>query len=436
MDSALQVNNYNPWGNIQDIQHNLTYEDTKTGLRYDFNYGFECATPKVDVVWSLRIWNDDTGDLLIQQMVPSNSYFSTPIKYYLKWRVEISSKIGTFKHTLNLKYKQVAFKMAHRTLGDCIAYLSQIPYFVNKHHCKPVLFVQPWFKTLFEKAYPTYTFELLDNASSYHFYATYYLGLIHDPSQSKYWEKVSFKQKGLQHQAAHILGLDDTYEPMPPDVVVTKKFKAKRPYVCISYSGSKACKMWNNPVGWRSVIHHLHTIGYDVYCIDRDFTVGMPGSWYSRPEGCIDLIGDIPLQERVNVLVGADFFIGMASGLSWLAWCCRIPVIMISGFSRPSAEFYTPYRVYNEEAPCIDCWGDESIIFNAHDFCWCPRFDAKIDKVTNELNACTDDYEKMGLYKKREELRHRKFGCTFLITAERVNRMIDKLIDDKKKGLV
>jgi autotransporter strand-loop-strand O-heptosyltransferase len=43
----------------------------------------------------------------------------------------------------------------------------------------------------------------------------------------------------------------------------------------------------------------------------------------------------------VDLLRHASFFIGLGSGLSWLAWASGIPVVLISGFSLPNSEFYT-----------------------------------------------------------------------------------------------
>ena len=45
------------------------------------------------------------------------------------------------------------------------------------------------------------------------------------------------------------------------------------------------------------------------------------------------------------------------SGLSWLAWAVGTPVVMISGFTHPTNEFATPYRVINYHA-CNSCWND------------------------------------------------------------------------------
>ena len=63
------------------------------------------------------------------------------------------------------------------------------------------------------------------------------------------------------------------------------------------------------------------------------------------PYGAEDFTGDRSLQERVDLISGAAFFVGLASGLSWLAWGAGVPVVMIVGFTAPGTEFHTPYRV-------------------------------------------------------------------------------------------
>ena len=45
---------------------------------------------------------------------------------------------------------------------------------------------------------------------------------------------------------------------------------------------------------------------------------------------------------------------------------------MISGFSHPTTEFETPYRVINYHA-CNSCWNDPHHRFDHKDFLWCPR---------------------------------------------------------------
>ena len=60
------------------------------------------------------------------------------------------------------------------------------------------------------------------------------------------------------------------------------------------------------------------------------------------------------------MLYHAEFFIGLGSGLAWLANAVSCPVVMIAGFSQDWAEFYTPYRVANRLV-CNGCFNDRRI---------------------------------------------------------------------------
>ena len=105
----------------------------------------------------------------------------------------------------------------------------------------------------------------------------------------------------------------------------------------------------------------------------------------------------------MNLIKDADFFIGLSSGLSWVAWGCQVPVLMISGFTHPTNEFATPYRVINYHT-CHSCWNDMRENFDHFDFLWCPR------------HKGTD----------------RHFECTRLISPQQVIAMIEKIPTFKK----
>jgi len=408
--------------------------DTVTGLQYSFNYGVEIKTPAdLDEVWTIKLYNEDSGDVLTEFKLPPGGYYAAPIKYYVRWKIEATSKTRVFTHSYNCTDRYVLFKMSHGAIGDCIAYMSQVQAFVAKHKCKPVLYVNKWFTDLFKPAYPDYIFcEEEEEFAALPLYATYFLGIIYDPKYISTWSKYPYYQMGLQHVAGHILGMPYNVEPEPPNVLVTKNIEFRKPYVAISYSASKACKIWWNPYGWEEVINYLKGRGFEVVCIDKSSMIGMPGSFVRKPEGAVNLTGDFPLQERVNQIAGASFFIGMASGLAWLAWCCRKPVVMISGFSRPEMEFYTPYRVYNEENQCNDCWGDGSIPFYRHNWNWCPRVDAALFELDEKIKNTPTMHEQLILHRERDEILAKKFSCTMSITPARVIKTIDRLIEDNK----
>jgi autotransporter strand-loop-strand O-heptosyltransferase len=120
--------------------------------------------------------------------------------------------------------------------------------------------------------------------------------------------------------------------------------------------------MWINPTGWHEVVAHLKAKGLRVICIDQKPVHGS-GLVYSHiPHGAEDETGDRPLAERVRWLRHAEAFVGLSSGLAWLAWAAGAKVVMVSGFTHPTNEFSTPYRVINWHT-CNSCWNDPSLRF-------------------------------------------------------------------------
>jgi FkbM family methyltransferase len=79
---------------------------------------------------------------------------------------------------------------------------------------------------------------------------------------------------------------------------------------------------------------------------------------------------------------------------------------MISGFSDPKSEFYTPYRVHNKNV-CNSCWNDPLLPFERGNWLWCPKnknfecskqitFDMvkeKIDQCISDLNIKNNNFQ-------------------------------------------
>jgi len=90
-------------------------------------------------------------------------------------------------------------------------------------------------------------------------------------------------------------------------------------------------------------------------------------------ESIINRSGDHPIQQRISELKHCEFFIGLDSGLSWLAWALHKPAVLISGFSQPYTEFGDNcMRVINHDA-CTGCWNDTNYVFDRGEWNWCPR---------------------------------------------------------------
>jgi hypothetical protein len=85
-----------------------TQRDEKTGVCYDFNNGLRVVTPDTDVIWNLKVWNYQTGDLLADKTMPSKSMWSFPKKYFVPYHFRITDNKGrTLEHTMNLRDMKV-----------------------------------------------------------------------------------------------------------------------------------------------------------------------------------------------------------------------------------------------------------------------------------------------------------------------------------------
>jgi autotransporter strand-loop-strand O-heptosyltransferase len=149
-----------------------------------------------------------------------------------------------------------------------------------------------------------------------------------------------------------ILGLEFTEirpnfpNPKPQERPIEKK------YVCISEfaSDSTGLKVWQNQIGWQKLIDFLKSEGFEVVSISAEKT---------NLKNVIKRNGKIDLQDRIWYLHHCEFFVGVSSGLSWLAWACGKKVVMISGATAAWNEFQADnIRILNPDV-CHGCWNSE-----------------------------------------------------------------------------
>ena len=354
-------------------------QDAPEGIRFDFNDGLRVRFPETGAYRC--VFRDlDRGNLLYCMDMKPNCGVSSVKKFFIRFGLEIfrcdDLTRPIFRHDLDLTDRDVLIQFPVGAIGDTIAWFSYVEQFRCKHSCRLKVSMDPRLAALFRVQYPEITFITREDAAKETPYATYNLGLFFGGDTDH--QVFDFRQVGLHRTVGHILGVDDLADA-PPRVNLSAPRRIKEKYVCIASQASSQCKYWNNPSGWREVVAFLKAQGYRVLCIDRAPEYGSDYVWNHIPYGSEDFTGDIPLQERIDLIKDAEFFVGLSSGLSWLAWCCRVPVILISGFTDPVNEFYTPFRVQNP-AVCHGCWNDMRCEFNHFDFLWCPRKKEAKDK--------------------------------------------------------
>lgn len=369
------------------------------GIRFDYCHGLRVLFPDAGE-YRLVMRDGDTGTCVYDQEVPPGSLVCSRKKWCIPFRFEIYRKGETepfFTHDYDARGKEVLIQFPGGTIGDTIAWFSYVERFQRKHGARVVCSMAPHIAAIFEKQYPEIEFIEKSETARRRPYAAYYLALFFNDDEDN--QPYDYRFIGLHKTAGHILGLTgaDLADEAPlVDLSAPRRIREK--YVCIGAHASSQPKYWNNPHGWREVVDFLLRNGYRVLCIDREPEHGCSPVWNYLPYGAENFTGDLPLQERIDLIKDADFFIGLSSGLSWLAWCCRVPVVLISGFTNPTNEFGTPYRVINTQV-CHGCWNDRRVQFDHADFLWCPFF------------------------KKAGE----KFECTRAITGEQVIRTIRRI---------
>lgn len=363
------------------------------GLRFDFNDGCRVMVPDTGQSWRVRLSDLDTGNVLFESELRAGSINSSK-RYFIRFRLQVwRAGERVLMHDYDARDRDVLIQFPVGTLGDPMGWFPYAVKFMERHGCRLTCALGGKLIELFRDAYPDIAFVTRDEVKTGRFYATYSLGLFFD-DKSNLMQPCDFRQVGLHRTAAYILGVDPAETP-PRLAVPDDRPPIPDPYVCIAVQSTTQCKYWNNPNGWREVVAFLKEAGYRVVCIDQKPAHGSGLIWNHIPNGAEDETGDRPLAERARWLRHASFFVGLSSGLSWLGWAAGTPVVMISGFTHPTNEFATPYRVINYHT-CNSCWNDVRERFDHKDFLWCPRH-----KDTP-----------------------RQFECTRLITPEQVKAVI------------
>lgn len=342
--------------------------------------------------FNVRFYEQD--ELVYQNNVKINSWIKLNKQYHSDWRIEVRENDElVFETTNDYKDKRVLITFGSSSLGDTLAWIPYCEEFRKKHQCK--LIVSTFMNYLFKNQYPEIEFVEPGNIVN-NLIAQYDLGWFYD-EQSNYdfnRHPQDFKKLPLQQTATDILGLE--FEEIRPKLNLPKVEKKKK--VGIGFHSTAQAKYWNNSVGWQKVIDYLNGMGYEcmIYSKEGD---GYMNNFY--PKGVSTFKGG-SIQEVIDDLVTCEFFIGLGSGLSWLAWACELPIVLISGFSDKINETtLDTYRVINEDV-CFGCF--KKVRLDAGDWNWCP------------FHKGTD----------------RQFECTKQISSDMVIEKINELLNDQK----
>ena len=331
------------------IQKPISGDTGIKGVLLDFNCGLRLQIPKGN--WHVSISDGASGVIFFDDDASQITLVSME-KFYVEWEIAIwRDGEPVFYHLFDPTSQRVHFIFAQPTLGDNIVMLPYVEAFRKQFDCEVSCKISAVFGDIVKNYYPEVK---LKNDLPKDTYACYYFsGWMNLPiatvSDLRTMPPELFGQYILPTPKLKRLS-KVIYTP-------TKPREISEPYVCIGVQASFTPKCWLAPGGWDEVVDYLKSLGYRVLCIDRDRKCSNYGMTVEMPRGAEDFSGNYTLQDRINQLAYADFFIGVSSGLSWLAWAVDIPVVMISGITEYWYEFDNPYRVSNSLV-CHGCFND------------------------------------------------------------------------------
>jgi len=191
--------------------------------------------------------------------------------------------------------------------------------------------------------------------------------------------------KSIQGGYAEQLGFENPKYIRP--VIDLPKYSRpiKNKYVILGIHSTSQLKYWNHPDGlnsqmkspyWNELSSMLRKSGYTPVTIEKDELFGVEPYRNGLPSKANNKTG-VSLLDSINLLNHCEFFIGLSSGMAWLAHALGKKVAMISNFTEDWTEFdlsLDDYIRITDKSVCHGCWNKINIdhTFNSSDWYWCP----------------------------------------------------------------
>ncbi len=376
--------------------------DGRSGLnvaRFGFSGGayFEIIGPQHEG-YHVRFIDRCTDEILHEETIPHNALSRTALRYFKPWTIAVtraSDQALVFLHHYDARDRRVYIAMASRSLGDTLAWMPAVAEFRRIQGCHVIC--STFLNRLFIEAYPEIEF-VEPGATVHNLYAMYEVGLFYtqDGRLDGQRNPLDFRRQPLAKAAYDILGLP--YRERRPRLALPMSVAPiAEPYVCIAVHATAQAKYWNNPSGWPEIVEFLKNRGFRVLLLSRE---GHEYMGNLAPE-LAEWIPEGPIETIIRYLQHTRLFIGVGSGLSWLAWAVGCPTCLISGFSEPYTEPAGCLRIFPEGVGiCTGCFNQYRL--DPTDWLWCP------------VHADQDE---------------RRFECTRTITSTQVIESITSLLN-------
>lgn len=265
--------------------------------------------------------------------------------------------------------KTVYIHLLSNSMGDTIASTPYVSEYQKKHNVNVIFNINDPFIFLLNEAYENIQFVGRNDVVEYD-------------------EKINIDyvfNKSIQAGYAEQLGFENPPYIRPVVSIPELLRPIKNKYIALGVHSTCQIKYWNHPNGvksqgdstnWNELSAILRKRGYTPVTVEKDELYGTPPFFNGVPSKSNKQIGKT-LLDAVNIINHSEFYIGLSSGMSWVAHALGKKVVMISNFTEDWNEFdlsLDDYIRIADKSVCHGCWNKINVehTFDKNDWYWCP----------------------------------------------------------------
>lgn len=267
--------------------------------------------------------------------------------------------------------KKILISVESFSIGDTIASIPYIDKFVETYPNDIIeVEINDWLIPYLQPTYPN-------------------LKLVGRIQNDLYDKRINLKynfNKSIQRGYAEQLGFINSEYIRPKILIPSQKRPIKNKYITLGIHSTSQLKYWNHPLGkkvqqhspyWDELCGMIRKTGHTPVVVEQHEMFGWDPFKNGLPTKANKKFGQSFL-ESMNLIYHSEFYIGLSSGMSWVAHAMGKPVAMISNFTEDWNEFdlSTPdYIRITNKSVCHGCWHNvnKEYNFDVQDWYWCPK---------------------------------------------------------------
>jgi autotransporter strand-loop-strand O-heptosyltransferase len=248
---------------------------------------------------------------------------------------ELLNYIERDKDTKTLEGKEILMHFDSFCLGDTICFSSMIDPFLEYHKPKKVI-ISTFFPHLFQSTDSRYEFINANQKKE----------IIVDKLLDVGYDKNNLDDTrgGMFYATKRTMWLPQETKPGKCPVIPYKRNVISNK-ISIGPESLKKIAQWDN-TDWQQVVDGIIKSGFVVSNVSYENTMNL--------QNVSGFHGNNDIRISLNEILESRVFVGLSSGLAWLAWAYDVPVVMISGFTKEHNEFEC-FRVLNKFS-CNGCF--------------------------------------------------------------------------------